>query len=406
MKLHRFTAANNQKAILMIHEALGADALIYSTRRTAQGVEILAGLPNAEVIETDNVSWLTQPQHMNHLATDEEIEAPAEMNHLDLAGMQKITERLDVVDKTVCKLADHINNRFLEGFHVSDDDQAIKRNLLYYHLSKLGFRGKFCNQFVNNYFCSRQHSEDLNDENLASELVKYITVPTTEFIEEQTVCAIVGPTGVGKTTTIAKLAKRHAAKYGADSVGFITTDYHDIANRSQLSYYSQMLNIDLEYANNPKELSLAIMNMNKKKLILIDTHGVSQRDNKNVTRLLDLLESQGGKISVYMALPCNVQEPILDEIARAFNTTQLSGCILTKQDECISLAPALSVSINYKIKIAYICNGQDIVNDIESANPEKIIHKIVSESFLNKKIVEDVLEKNMRRVNDLNMELN
>jgi flagellar biosynthesis protein FlhF len=277
----------------------------------------------------------------------------------------------------------------------------------------LGFRGKFCQKFVNHYLKSGDLIDHINDENIKSALVKYIEFSEAEFIDERNICALIGPTGVGKTTTIAKLAKRYISRYGEKSLGFITTDYSDLVGKNQLVYYSKLLNVDLEYVNDPKDLEMILGYMKKKKLILIDTHGVSQRDNSNLQPLLELLESQGDKISSYITLPCNVQEPILDEIARAFSSTTLSGCILTKQDESISMAPVLSVSMNYKLNIAYICNGQDINTDIECANPDKILHHIINESTDMKNFTEENLFKNIKRLtnygnrnNDTHLALN
>lgn len=375
MKLQRFIAANIQKAMDKIHTAFGPDALIYSTRSVEGGIEILASHPQ-----------------------DDEIENSINEHQVEPTAIEKLNSRLQMIDTNLQNLSKYINSRSIYDFHLVDDEQAIKRNLLYYYLNKLGFRGKFCQKFINNYLKSKKFSDNINEENIKTMLVKHIKFSEKEFIDERNICALLGPTGAGKTTTIAKLAKRFITRYGESSLGLITTDYSDLIGKNQLVYYSKLFGVDLEYVNDQQDLTMVLNYMKKKKLVLIDTHGVSQRDGSSVEPLRSLIESQGDRLSSYIVLPCNVQEQVLDEIARSFSNTTLNGCILTKQDESISMAPALSVSMNYKMPIAYVCNGQDVNEDIERASPEKMLNQIVNESAEMKNVTEEYLVKNMKRV--------
>jgi flagellar biosynthesis protein FlhF len=376
MKLQRFIAANIQKAIDKIHNAFGPHALIHSTRSVEDGIEILA----------------SEPQEENEIVDD------MAQNEVELSAIEKLNSKLQMIDTNLQNLSKYINSRSIYDFHLVDDEQAIKRNLLYYHLNKLGFRGKFCQKFITYYLKNKKLSENINEENIKGALLKHVKFSEKEFIDERNIAVLLGPTGAGKTTTIAKLAKRYITRYGEDSLGLITTDYSDLIGKNQLVYYSKLFNVDLEYVNDKHDLNMVLSYMKKKKLVLIDTHGVSQRDDFIVEPLRNLIESQGGKISSYIVLPCNIQEPILDEIARSFSTTTLKGCILTKQDESISMAPALSVSMNYKMPIAYVCDGQDISEDIDRASPEKMLHHILNESPEMKNVTEENLLKNMNRV--------
>lgn len=364
MRLHRITAQNNHMAMTKINKMLGPDALIYSTRSVPEGVEIVVGMPHEEV-------QIEKPR----------INTKEEKPVVNAQEIERLNKKLHLVDENVRRISTHLENLQTDSFYISDDDQAIKRNHIFYYLSKNGFRGQFCHQFIKDYLSLNYNDEELNLDDVQHALAHYIQTPVIEPIDDVRICALLGPTGVGKTTTIAKLANRYVAKYGRESIGIIATDFDEVSIKNQLIYYAHKLKVDLEYANNVSELALAIESMKDKDFILIDTYGVSQRDHENVTRLRDFIESQGDRIASYITFPCNVQDKILDEIAAAFRTLNVRGSILTKQDESISIAPAVSVAMSHQLPIAYICNGQDIANDIAAYEPSDVLNQILIDSI-------------------------
>ena len=383
MKPQRFNGATIQKVLVKIHDALGAEALIYSTQTLANGsVEILAGLP--EVItepEIFPVMIVTEPEQ-----TDVEKEISLESSAVtpELMLIEKLNGQLRAMDEKLKvmtgKLSQPVNNRY---------EDISSFNPVTTQLRKMGFRGKFCQQFA-----SEHHAH----ENIEYALLNQLKTPVDEVFDTKKIITLVGPTGSGKTTTIAKLAQRYIARYGSRGVALVTTDYCDIASKNQLRYYSHLLGIPLEYANTPQELTIALHNLRDMNFILIDTYGVSQRDNDNLHELRTFLESQGNLISTYITLPCNVQEPILDEIARGFRTTNFAGCILTKQDESISMAPALSVCMYYAMPVAYFCMGQNIYRDIESGDASILMHHVIDDSITTKTNAEADFLRNMERI--------
>jgi len=396
MKLRIFKASTNQKAMAMVLEAFGEDALIYNTRSITDGVEILAG-PS----EDEQESVLVNGNHLASMNTKNDSEPQVAINeaqNVTVESLDAMKQQINALTQTVDSLSRQIHTRYLDMFHMSDDEKTIKRNYLYYYLNKLGFRGNFCHQFANQYLNARKVHEDIDDTKIQSALLRSIKTGEFDLGDEKITCALVGPTGVGKTTTIAKLANRYIASNGPAGLGLITTDFNDITGKNRLLNYSWLINVPVEYVETAQELSQVLNQMRDKKLILIDTHGVGQRNADQIATLLDLLESQGSRVQICLAMPANVQEAVLDEIARAYSSPNLHSCILTKQDECISIASALGVCLNYKMRISYICDGQDINTDLHAADARQLMHQIISEAANLKKMTEENLFKSTERV--------
>ena len=378
MKLHRFTAVNNHQAMKKIHDTLGPDALIYSTRSIEHGVEIVAGLPGSEQEAGDHTTFIGEIPNA-HMHTQA---APFLMQANDRELIEKLSAQVKLLDENIKSLTRNMQHNLHDMPPQNTPDQTIKKNTVLSHLHKMGFSNPtFCQQFISQYLRTRKSLEKINDISIGNALLKHISMHAMEFIDDKMICALIGPTGSGKTTTIAKLAKRYISRYGRDSIGLIAADYDDVLTKHQLLHYSELFGVDFEYANNKNELAVAIDNMKQKNLILIDTYGVGQRNENTLNALLELVESQGNKISTYLTIPCNLQETVLDQVVKAFKTRNLNGCILTKQDECITLAQALSVSMQHKISIAYLCDGQDIQKHIELANPQKILQGILPQKI-------------------------
>lgn len=365
MKLHRFTAGTTQQAMQKVHESLGAEALIYSTRNFLGGVEVVAALPHKDEI------LCTKKPFKLKLETAAQPQEPGKL-------VEQLNHQLHMVYENVRKLSNHMNIGLED-----DDEQSLKKNSVLYYLKKLGFRGNFCYQFVNDFLSSRHSFDTINEKEIETALMTYLAIDENEPIYTKNICALVGPTGIGKTTTIIKMAKRYISQFGSNSIGLITIDYKDVAAKNQLYRYSESYSVDLEFANDASELALALRSMKNKSLVLIDTYGISQKDTLRIEKLLEMLEKQEGHISSYLALPCNVQDAVLNDIAHAFYTPTLKGCILTKQDECINIAAALSTSIVHALKIMYICNGQS-AHHIKKADKDTLLQFMTATEKNNK----------------------
>lgn len=210
---------------------------------------------------------------------------------------------------------------------------------------------------------------------MLSTLTDQLSTTDNEIIKRGGIYSLVGPTGVGKTTTIAKLAARFAQIHGADKVGLITTDSFRIGALEQLGTYAKILGCPLKQAKDADSLSEAIYQMRDKKLVLIDTAGMSQRDLKLTEKLNHLLTNSRVNIKNYLVLSATAQMSVLQESVQHFKTIPLSGCIFTKIDESLSLGELISVAIHNRIPIGYLTNGQRVPEDIRVANAGKIVQK-------------------------------
>ncbi|GAB0109655.1 flagellar biosynthesis protein FlhF [Pseudoalteromonas distincta] len=196
-----------------------------------------------------------------------------------------------------------------------------------------------------------------------------------EILRQGGVYALVGPTGVGKTTTVAKLAALGAQKYGADKVALITTDTYRIGAFEQLATYGRIIGCGVKQVKDANELAEVLYHLRNKRLVLIDTAGMSQRDLRLTEQLNTLMRNQRVDIRSYLVLSATAQINVLQETVRHFKKVQLSGCIFTKLDESLSLGEIISIAIQNRLPIGYLTNGQRVPEDIRVANAEKLVKK-------------------------------
>ncbi|WP_394185225.1 flagellar biosynthesis protein FlhF [Pseudoalteromonas tetraodonis] len=196
-----------------------------------------------------------------------------------------------------------------------------------------------------------------------------------EILRQGGVFALVGPTGVGKTTTVAKLAALGAQKYGADKVALITTDTYRIGAYEQLATYGRIIGCGVKQVKDANELAEVLYHLRNKRLVLIDTAGMSQRDLRLTEQLNTLMRNQRVDIRSYLVLSATAQINVLQETVRHFKKVQLSGCIFTKLDESLSLGEIISIAIQNRLPIGYLTNGQRVPEDIRVANAEKLVKK-------------------------------
>jgi flagellar biosynthesis protein FlhF len=202
-------------------------------------------------------------------------------------------------------------------------------------------------------------------------LAKHLPIVNDPTCVAGGVTAVVGPTGAGKTTTIAKLAARWCMQHGSQDLALVSTDGYRIGAREQLMTYARILGAPMHAANGTKELARVLERLKSKKLILIDTAGMGPRDVR-LTEQLAALKYGASRARVLLALPAQAEGQTLDEIVCAFVRVKPAACILTKVDEAASLGAAISTVLRHKLKIAYICNGQRVPEDLHASHLKRI----------------------------------
>jgi flagellar biosynthesis protein FlhF len=248
---------------------------------------------------------------------------------------------------------------------------------LYKRLTEMGLSQEICKYLAKGL-------DKLTDVEQAMEaalkqLVHQLPIAGDDILNQGGVYAMVGPTGVGKTTTIAKLAARFAMQHGQRHVALISTDTYRIGAHEQLMTYGRLLGVPVHSANDTQELQQLLHKLHDKKLVLIDTAGMSQRDIGLSQQFAHLKHVSSG-IKPYLVLSANAQVSTLDEVMTAFQSVNPAGCIITKLDEAASLGGILSAVVKQKLAVAYVSNGQKVPEDIQPARAQELVNMMIEYS--------------------------
>lgn len=194
-----------------------------------------------------------------------------------------------------------------------------------------------------------------------------------DFIDRGGVYALVGPTGVGKTTTTAKLAARCVVRYGPDSLALLTTDGYRIGAHEQLRIYGRILGVPVFVVRDAEDLRRTLADLHGKHMVLIDTVGMSQRDRMVAEQAAML--SRSGEVKRLLLLNAGSRGDTLDDVVRSYGGEDLAGCVLTKVDEATSLAPALDCIVRHGLTLSYVGNGQRVPEDLHLPNRKYLLHR-------------------------------
>jgi len=373
----------------MVRDEQGPDAVIISNRRVEGGVEIVSAIDYDE-------SLLSSPDN-----EPEEISTPFQKgDDVYIGDGQLAADDYSHI---------HINKNSQHSFsNAQRQDSSIDEKLL----SEMREELKYLRNIVENRFFDLEwenysHNNPINAEiikrllncgvssKLAQEIARELPYSdklerawesaltkmgdrlhliNEDIIEKGGVIALVGPTGVGKTTTVAKLAARYALRRGVRHAALITTDNYRVGAHEQLRTYGRLLDIPIRNALNKDELKSQLEDIVDKDLVLIDTAGMSQRDLR-ISEQLSVLKESKANMKVYLVLTATSQLAGLEETINVFRGVNLDGCILTKLDETTSIGPAISAIIEQNLPLAYVSDGQRVPEDLHLARTDKLINQ-------------------------------
>jgi flagellar biosynthesis protein FlhF len=184
--------------------------------------------------------------------------------------------------------------------------------------------------------------------------------------------ALIGATGVGKTSTLAKLAARWVLNHGTRELALVSTDSMRIGAQDQLQTIGRLLGVPCYSVDNTNDLAALLADLDNRKMVLIDTPGFGQRDQRLAEELAALTAAHA-RLQTALVLPANAQAGALEETLVRFSPAQAVGCILTKLDEAASLGGALSALIRAELPLTYVCDGQRLAEDIKPARAHQLV---------------------------------
>jgi len=212
---------------------------------------------------------------------------------------------------------------------------------------------------------------------LLAHLARSINTPEIDLLEQGGVIALVGPAGMGKTTTLAKLAARYVLKYGAQSIALVSMDSFRIGAQEQIKTLGRILNVPVTLVDPGQSLIQAMAPLARKRLVLIDTAGLPANDPA-LRMQLEALSALSLNVKSYLVLAATSQSQVLKAAWQNYRSCGLAGCILTKLDEAGSLGEALALAISQHLPVAYLADGPKIPDDLHLARAHQLVSRAVS----------------------------
>jgi flagellar biosynthesis protein FlhF len=390
MKIKRYTAVSMRAALAQVRAEQGPDAVILSSRRGEDGIEVIAAVDYDEALFADAnrqrpapiiaPAAPKAPIASTAPRTATPAPAPASMPRptppAAPAMAQRAPQRSAAPDMGYGAMQRELQDlrRVVETglAGMTWSDKRLREPLQARVLEELSAMDIAPDVAMALAALTPRRTSLENPSHIPLALLaKHLPIVNDPTCVTGGITAVVGPTGAGKTTTIAKLAARWCMQHGSQDLALVSTDGYRIGAREQLMTYARILGAPMHAANGAEELLRVLERLKSKKLILIDTAGMGPRDER-LTEQLSALKYGASGARVLLALPAQAEGQALDEIVCAFVRVKPAACILTKVDEAASLGAAISTVLRHKLKIAYVCNGQRVPEDLHASHLKRI----------------------------------
>ncbi|WP_130908474.1 flagellar biosynthesis protein FlhF [Pseudomonas sp. Sample_16] len=413
MQVKRFFAADMRQAMKLVRDELGAEAAIIGNRRIAGGVELTAALdyklsalaPRVPNMELEDELRKTQSRIVTaqaELSLRSDGESDNATNRQLFAGLP-LTAAEPLIEPTYAEprrpapapaAAPAVDSRVFDSmrFELNSLRELMEVQLgslawnqlqgsspgqanLWRRLQRIGLSGPLSRDLLALITDIQEPRQAWRM--LLAHLARMIATPEIEPLEEGGVIAMVGPAGMGKTTTLAKLAARYVLKYGAQNIALVSMDSYRIGAQEQLKTLGRILNVSVTHVDPGQSLAQALEPLLRKRVVLIDTAGL-QASDPALRMQLESLAGRGIKSKNYLVLATTSQKQVLTAAYHSYKRCGLAGCILTKLDETASLGEVLSLAISHELPVAYLTDGPRIPDDLHLPRRHQLVSRAVS----------------------------
>ncbi|TBU95378.1 flagellar biosynthesis protein FlhF [Phytopseudomonas dryadis] len=402
MQVKRFFAADMRQAMKLVRDELGADASIIGNRRVAGGVELTAALdyqlppaparqPNpaleAELRKTQSRIASAQAELTTRAQLDAGkdrqlfAEVPADSLDAVLERQQKKPASASVDQSALESMRSELHGlrELIEmqmGSMAWGQLQARRpqQATLWRRLQRMGLPAELARPLLERVAAIAEPRQAWRM--LLAHLAHSIQTPKQEPMEEGGVIALVGPAGMGKTTTLAKLAARYVLKYGAQHIALVSMDSYRIGAQEQLRTLGRILDVPVTLVDPGQSLTQALAPLARKRVVLIDTAGLPANDPA-LRMQLETLASRGIKARNYLVLAATSQSQVLKAAYHSYKRCGLAGCILSKLDEATSLGEVLGLAISHRLPVAYLADGPRIPDDVHVPRSHQLVSRAV-----------------------------
>jgi len=367
----KFVAATGREALRLVRETLGAEAIVLTHRATAEGVEIVA-MAEGDVQEAlENAAPAIQVEPVVPVAP---VAAPAPMPLAAIASAAAPAEA--AVLSELHSMRGMIEEQLASVVWSDKQRRDPVRGRLLRTLLGAGFSARLSKAMLEKLPTGQSYAEGMAF--VRSELIRAVPVHEDEdaLFAQGGVYALMGPTGVGKTTTTAKLAARCVMRFGADKLALVTTDSYRIGAYEQLRIYGEILNVPVYAVKDAADLHLVLQDLRDKHMVLIDTVGMSQRD-RAVSEQIAMLGNSHRPVKRLLLLNATSHGDTLNEVVHAYrNGNDLTGCIFTKVDEATHPGALIDTVIRHRLPVHYISSGQKVPENLMKADRAQLVDSV------------------------------
>lgn len=365
MNIRKFIAPTTRQALQDIRDELGAEAVILSNRKLDKGVEIIALANEAVEQLTEKAQAQVQASKVQGAAHRVQPEADNSTIAVPLPNAYE-SSILGEIKSMNNMLQQQLATLTWNDVQQRDPQRAgLLRRML-----NSGFSVLLARQLLDN-----MPGKDVQGEAWIKRVLKrnlLVADQADDIVMRGGVYALTGPTGVGKTTTTAKLAARAVVRYGADKVALLTTDSYRIGAYEQLKIYGKILGVAVHAVKDTDDLRLTLSALRHKHLVLIDSVGMGQRDGRvaDQNKMFDV-----AGVRRLLLLNATSSGDTLEDVVRMYRSSQVIGCIPTKLDEAANLGTLLDVVVRHQLVMHYMTSGQRVPEDLHAINLDYLLHR-------------------------------